>query len=189
MASWICAHCGSGFTRDKSGSRPIRFCGQSCYRAWVATQPPNDGTFKPGIQPWNKGVKGLHLSQATEFVAGHCRTVRAAIGEMRIRCHKDDKHRAWVKIADPNVWRLRAVVNWELEHGPAPAGMLVHHRNRDTLDDEAKNLELQSRAEHLLEHRPEFEKRRLQRLRAALCARLADVQQQTTIETSPQGEP
>ena len=30
----------------------------------------NKGTFKKGNNPWNKGLKGIHLSPASEFKEG-----------------------------------------------------------------------------------------------------------------------
>jgi len=72
-----------------------------------------------------------------------------------------------VKVAEPNVWRLRAVVVWENIHGPLPPGYLVHHDNRDSLDDSPGNLKALTRAEHLKEHKPEFEAHRAERARIA----------------------
>lgn len=58
------------------------------------------------------------------------------------------------------VWRPRAVVVWEEHHGPVPDGCIVHHENRDTLDDSIENLSMVTRGAHLAEHRPEFEEKR-----------------------------
>jgi hypothetical protein len=57
------------------------------------------------------------------------------------------------------------LVVWESVHGAIPKGMIVHHADRNTLNDDSGNLELLSRAAHLLEHRSEFEKKRLTGLR------------------------
>jgi hypothetical protein len=65
-----------------------------------------------------------------------------------------------VKTAEPNVWKLRSQLVWEQAHGPIPSGFLVHHISRDTLDDSITNLHLLTRAEHMNEHRPEFEEKR-----------------------------
>lgn len=78
----------------------------------------------------------------------------------RERPERNDGPRAWVKVAEPNKWRLRAVLVWEEAHGPVPPGMILHHENRDTTDDSLGNLEVLTRAQHLAEHRPEFEERR-----------------------------
>ena len=72
-----------------------------------------------------------------------------------------------MKVAEPNVWRLRAVLVWEQAHGPLGKGLVVHHVNRDTLDDRLENLEAIDRASHLQEHRPEFEAKRARRAAAA----------------------
>lgn len=64
--------------------------------------------------------------------------------------------RAWIKVSEPSHWRLRAVVAWEDSHGTLPAGSVVHHKNRNPLDDRPENLEALTRAEHLAEHRSEF---------------------------------
>jgi hypothetical protein len=83
------------------------------------------------------------------------------IGTVRVRTrHKrGGEKRAWIKVAEPNVWRLRAQVVWEEHHGPIPTGMGVHHKDRDKLNDTINNLELLSKAEHLREHYPEYKER------------------------------
>ena len=64
------------------------------------------------------------------------------------------------------MWKLRALVVWEEKYGPVAKGLLIHHKNRDTLDDSLTNLVAMNRAQHLLEHKHEFEERRLAALRA-----------------------
>lgn len=96
----------------------------------------------------------------TTFALGQRAPNRKPLGAESIRTHKGDTPRVWVKVAEPNVWRPRAVVAWEQNHGPVPVGRIVHHKDRDTTNDHPTNLELVSRAEHLMEHRQEFEQRR-----------------------------
>jgi hypothetical protein len=85
---------------------------------------------------------------------------RQIVGTVRIRTNykRGGVKRAWVKTAEPNTWRLRAVVNWELENGPVPIGKVLHHKDRNKLNDAVCNLEPKSRAEHIAEHRSEFSK-------------------------------
>jgi hypothetical protein len=64
--------------------------------------------------------------------------------------------RAWVKITEPNVWQKLAVVIWERDHGSLPKGSVVHHRDRDSLNDDPSNLVAMTRAEHAAEHREEL---------------------------------
>lgn len=84
---------------------------------------------------------------------------RLPVGSVRIRTrHKrGGEKRAYVKVAQPNKWRLRAHVVWESRHGDKPRGMVVHHRNGKKLDDRIDNLELLTKAAHLDEHRDEFD--------------------------------
>jgi hypothetical protein len=86
---------------------------------------------------------------------------RMPVGTVRIRTrHKrGGDTRAFVKVADPNVWRLRAHLVWEEAHGAIPTGLSVHHKDRDTLNDALSNLELLSKKEHLAEHRSEYKER------------------------------
>ena len=118
-------------------------CRNDEYRRRGGDQP---GTIKPGADAPN----------------------RMPVGSVTIRKRRrDGERRAWVKVAEPNVWELRARVAWESANGPVPDGMVVHHVNRDTLDDSIGNLSLESRSAHLVEHRPEFESKRRQRAAAA----------------------
>jgi hypothetical protein len=59
--------------------------------------------------------------------------------------------RAWVKVSAGR-WRLRALIVYELHHGPVPAGCVVHHRDRNALNDHPDNLVALTRAEHAAEH-------------------------------------
>jgi hypothetical protein len=77
------------------------------------------------------------------------------VGTVRIRTrHKrDGERRAWVKVAEPNVWKLRAQVVWEAVNGPLPRGQVVHHRDEDKLNDVIDNLVALTKGAHLNEHR------------------------------------
>jgi hypothetical protein len=127
---------------------------------------PNATTFKQGFTPWNTGQKGTHLSPATEFKPGHRPVTQLPLGSVAIRSfRRHGNQRAFVKVAEPNRWRERALLVWERAHGPIPKGFVIHHLDRDPLNDAITNLQLQTRAEHLLEHRPEVEAKRLRQLR------------------------
>lgn len=83
---------------------------------------------------------------------------RLPIGTVRIRTrHKrGGVKRAWVKVAEPNVWALRARVVWEQHNGPIPPGFGVHHKDENKLNDDPTNLELASKARHLDLHRAAY---------------------------------
>lgn len=145
----VCAFCRATF---QPKLRKIMFCSHACYaESRRGTHGP--GNFERGIVPTNKAPVG---------------TVR-----IRTRHGRGGQQRAYVKVAEPNVWRLRAHVIWEAANGPLPAGVDVHHINRDKLDDRIENLELLSRAEHLADHRAEQQARRTAGIRAAWAERRA----------------
>lgn len=114
--------------------------------------------------------EGIHYSPETQFKLGERRSIKTEfkqgqephnklhVGTIRIR---RETHtglmRAWVKISEPNVWKKRAVLVWESVHGPLPKGLVVHHCNRNSLDDSIKNLQGMSRRDHVNEHREELE--------------------------------
>jgi hypothetical protein len=134
--------CGASFYHRKSART---YCSMACRNAMYAWRGQlHPGTFQSGQSP----VGRLPVGAVT----------------IRTRHKRGGDRRAWVKVAEPNVWRPRAVVVWETTNGPVPAGMIVHHEDRDTLNDDVSNLALTSRADHLREHRPEFEAARLHAL-------------------------
>lgn len=132
----------------------------------TATQR-DQGRFIPGIRPSPRieirpGERrspatefrpGERRSPKTEFVPGQPAPNHLSVGTVTIRTAKDTGvQRAWVKIAEPNVWRRRAVVVWESVNGPVPRGRVIHHKDRDSLNDAIENLASLTRAEHALEH-------------------------------------
>lgn len=139
-----CPVCGRQFKRKLAEARAVNYCSRSCSAKANMTLP--------GIQ------KGEHLSPGTQFVRGQIPENWQPVGSVRIRTHRG-RQRAWVKVEEPNRWRLRAVVVWETARGPVPGGSVVHHRNRDALDDRLENLQALTRAQHLEEHRSEIQSR------------------------------
>lgn len=80
------------------------------------------------------------------------------VGSVRIRKRhgRGGVERAWVKVAEPDVWKLRAQLVWEQANGPLPRGRVIHHKDEDTLNDALSNLEMLTKAAHLDEHRAEY---------------------------------
>lgn len=167
MAKYICEQCRGDFTRDKSGDRPIRFCSEKCYHEWRSTGGKSVNHFKSGMRAWNHGKKGIHLSPGSEFKPGLEPVNKLPIGSATVRRDKNGKDRAWIKVGEPNIWKLRDVVEWEKAYGTLPEGLLVHHADRDTLNDSTTNLCAMSRAAHMKTHRNEIEPNRLDGLRRA----------------------
>jgi hypothetical protein len=149
------------FKYRRSQADRARFCSKHCLGLFNAERlqkqreeyAAETGSRTFGRDPWAKThAKGMHLSPASEFPRGHRPANKLPVGSVTERPDKNGAVRAWVKVAEPNVWRLRAVVVWEATHGPLPKGRLVHHRDRNPLNDEPSNLEALTRAEHVKEH-------------------------------------
>lgn len=169
----ICEVCRNSYQVKPYRATSARFCSRSCKGKWIATFCFNDidpsyrigntyrtgmrpaNAFEKGHLPWNKYLKGIHLSPATEIKKGDYRCgIQAPIGTIEIRKRKrNNEIRAYVKIAQPNKWSLRSRVIWEGHNGPIPRGKIIHHKDHDTLNDEIENLSCLTRAEHLREHR------------------------------------
>jgi hypothetical protein len=128
-----CSYCGSPVYRSASQARENVYCSVACSAPHTR--------FRTGQVPWNKDRKGIHLSPGSEFKPGPHPQSRAAIGTVRLRVDRQGDPRAWVKVADPNRWMLRAHCVWCEAHGPLPAGHVIHHHDRDKLNDALPNLE------------------------------------------------
>jgi hypothetical protein len=74
------------------------------------------------------------------------------IGSLRILTHGRRKY-VFIKVRDDGPfnsrWRSLAAVVWERNHGPLPAGMVLWHRDRNSLDCRPENLEPVTRLERL----------------------------------------
>lgn len=159
-----CEHCGSSFRFKPSHLGRARFCSKTCLGVFNAKRLQNQreafaaltGSRTFGVEVWAKThAKGMHLSPGSEFRKGHKPANKMCIGAVTIRPDKEGHDRAWVKVSEPNGWRPRAIVVWEAIHGPLPPGHIVHHRDRDSLNDQIDNLAGMTRGQHANEHREE----------------------------------
>ena len=134
-----CPICGVAFKRKPSEVRDVNYCSVSC-----------SATANLTLRPIPKGER---RGVATEFKKGQRAGNHLPVDTVRIRRRRTrDDVRAWVKVAEPNVWRMRAVVEYEKVHGPVPKGHVVHHVDEDSLNDDPSNLRALTRAEHLAVH-------------------------------------
>lgn len=158
-----CCICGNIFTTRHRGELTARTCGYACRGVWQGKQVTGirrspHSEFKKGIQPWNAGLKGFHPSPATSFKQGQKAYNKLSVGSVRIRSFtRDGKQVAFVKIAEPNVWRERAKIVWESANGPIPKGMIIHHEDRNKLNDVLYNLSLETRSSHMKKHHVELD--------------------------------
>lgn len=181
MVTLVCEACDDEFKVKWYRRESARFCSRRCNASWhckrrLAHAPKpwasRNGfrpgnipahTYPKGHEPWNKGRKGLHLSPATEFKDGHTKRAHSPVGTTRIRKDKAGNLRAWIKCEDKS-WLPRAQLVWTKVHGAIPDGSVVHHIDRDSLNDDIWNLELVTRAEHWKIHQDERERARDQAL-------------------------
>ena len=117
---------------------------------------PNSGSFKKGLVPWNKGLKGIHLSPSTQFKKGQKGIHWKPVGSVSIRNDKNGTPRRHIKVEEPNIWKYYAVYVWEKKNGPIKRGLILHHIDHDSLNDDIKNLCLLTRAGHINAHRKEI---------------------------------
>lgn len=123
------------------------------------------GQFQKNHTPINKGKRwnefmsreAQERCRTTTFQPGHIpQNGGTPIGTIRLRHgHKSrgDKPYYWQKVAQPNVWRMKHVIEWESHNGPVPEGCMVTFANGDTLNWHIDNLILETRAQHAVKNR------------------------------------
>ncbi len=119
---------------------------------------PNKTSFSKGNIPWNKGKKGIHLCPQSEFKKGQRSINWTMVGTIRIRIDKNKTSRKWIKVEEPNVWIEHSKFIWVKNRGNIPNGFLVHHIDKNALNDDILNLSLVTRAAHINLHREELNK-------------------------------
>lgn len=86
--------------------------------------------FKPGIVPWNKGLKGLDIGgRATRFQPGQRPHTWLPVGSLRINAEGYLERKYSDDPGSPSKrWRTVARLVWEAAHGPLPPGHAVVFR-------------------------------------------------------------
>lgn len=156
MADLVNEHFGAGFTKDQMKS----------YYARNKLNSGLTGRFEKGTVPANKGKtwdefmspEGQANSRKTQYKPGHQpHNGGTPIGTVRLR--KARKNRLgskpyyWEKVEQPNVWKMKHVLEWERHNGPVPDGCMVTFANGDTLDYRIDNLILETKAQHCVKNR------------------------------------
>lgn len=106
------------------------------------------GRFEKGHSPKNKGRKGWCPSGCEKgwFKNGFRphnavpvgTEVMATIGYLKI------------KVAEPNVWRFKHIMEWEKHHGKVPEGSLISFKDGNHRNCAIENLMLVTRAENAI---------------------------------------
>ena len=112
----------------------------------------NRTSFRFGHKPWNKDKKGIHLSPNTEFKKGQKGDGWLAVGTITIRIDKSKSQRQWIKVGEPSQWTEYAKFIWTQKNGVIPKGFIIHHIDKNTLNDNINNLAMVTRKEHFEIH-------------------------------------
>lgn len=119
------------------------------------------GRFTRGHVPYNKGKswddyltsEQQEGSRRTQFKKGHMpHNGGTPVGELRIRRQKGSRPYYWEKTGQPNIWRMKHVIEWEKANGPVPEGYILNFADGDTLNWEVSNLVLTTRAQHCIKN-------------------------------------
>lgn len=122
------------------------------------------GRFEKNNTPASKGKKwddymspeAQERARATTYKPGNIpHNGGAPVGTIRLRRdHKGRGNRSyyWQKTAQPNVWRMKHIIEWEAHNGPVPEGCMVAFANGDTLNWHIDNLILETRAQHAVKN-------------------------------------
>lgn len=114
----------------------------------TADHPAFAYQFKPGLRPWNTGIKGINYPgmRATQFKPGERPHTWKPIGSLRMQDGYLQR-----KVTDtgypPRDWQPVHVLLWAETHGAVPAGHALAFKDGDRTHIAIDNLELLSRAE------------------------------------------
>jgi len=120
------------------------------------------GHFEKGQESWTKGKtwaefmspEGMENSRKYQFKKGNIpHNGNVPVGEMRIRIDRRRYRYWWQKLAQPNVWRQKHVLEWEKHHGPVPEGYVITFCDGDTTNWHIENLILSTKAQHAVKNR------------------------------------
>lgn len=99
--------------------------------------------FPKGHIPFNKGTKGLTKANKTSFKKGHIPKNKKLLGSERI----GSEGYTLIKIAEPNVYKLKHRVIYEQHHGKIPKNHTVVFADGNKSNFDIDNLILVSRSE------------------------------------------
>lgn len=103
------------------------------------------GRFEKGQKSWNKDKKGLTGANKTSFKKGNKPVNYLPVGSERV--NGDDY--VDIKIADPNVWKGKHILEWERYNGPVPDGHCIIFGDRNNRNFNLENLICVSRSQLL----------------------------------------
>ena len=129
-------------------TRQMEKCGEEVARLG------GDTRFKPGLTPWNKGLKGMGgRGSETQFkkgeISGRAKEIMKPIGSERISVegYLERKIDDTPGVGQRRHWATVHKILWESAHGPVPKGHVVVFKNGDKTDIRIENLECITRVE------------------------------------------
>lgn len=120
-------------------------------RAYIKNHHLNTGRtgkFEKGSIPHNKGKKGTCAEgcKKTWFRTGHVPENHRPVGSERVNVEGYIE----IKVAEPNVWKLKHRIVYEENYGSIPKGSIVLFRDGDKQNTSADNLILITRSVHMV---------------------------------------
>ena len=127
-------------------------------KGYMANHKLNSGTlgqFRPGQVPPNKGKKGIYAAGCEKgwFFKGHTPVNHKPVGTESLRTDKSGAAYIYVKVKEPNVWKMKHVVVWEQHNGPMPKGKVIIFLDGNTQNTDIENLALIDRGTHAVMNR------------------------------------
>jgi hypothetical protein len=111
----------------------------------------NSGRFQKGLIPHNKGKKNW-WDNKSRFQKGNITWNHRTLSEERI----DSEGYAYIKVAEPNKWRLKHRVIYERHYGEIPNGSIIRFYDNDKLNLDIANLFCVTRRENALLNKLKF---------------------------------
>ncbi len=116
------------------------------------------GQFVKGHTPANKGKKmdpeKYKKCMPTMFYKERQPDSHKPVGTLSLRSNnKRNQRYVYEKVAEPNVWRLRHILEWERYNGPVPEGNIIIFADGNSLNTDISNLVMISRSQHAVMNR------------------------------------
>lgn len=102
--------------------------------------------FSKGINPWNKGTKGVMKPNKTSFKPGHDNKFK----EKPVGTERIDKGFVMIKVDGYSRYQIKAKMIWEEHNGKVPDGKIIKYLDGNPLNVSIENLALISRGENLI---------------------------------------
>lgn len=114
------------------------------------------GQFEKGHVPVNKGRHSTTVGRMaeTQFKKGDIPVNHKPVGSVSIRNnYKRGEKYVYEKVAEPNVWRMKHILEWERHNGPVPKDKIIVFADGDTTNTDISNLVMISRSQNAVMNR------------------------------------